>query len=148
MDNRFKGVQTRRAGPRVPPKCVTFIVALMRCIFYTPLWGGGTTQWWVRLITYIAKFYLIRLASQSTFPKGEGCVFVSLPLPCGRYCISAGREAPPYGLCHVDAVVFYVLPFSDSRGRLSLRFVPLPLPCGRFCLSAGRKAPPYRFVRL
>ena len=32
----------------------------------TPLWGGGTTEWWVRLVTNIAKIHLIRLASQST----------------------------------------------------------------------------------
>ena len=63
--------------------------------------------------------------------------------------IALRRDARPRptGLCRVSAVVFYVLPFSDSRGRLSLRFVPLLLPCGRYCLSAGREAPPYRFVR-
>ena len=40
-------------------------------------------------------------------------------MPCGGDCISAGREAPPYG------------------------FVPLLMPCGEDCISAGREAPPY-----
>ena len=34
----------------------------------------------------------------ATFPKREGCGFVPLPLLCDRYCLSAGREAPPYDL--------------------------------------------------
>ena len=32
----------------------------------------------------------------SPLPIGEGCGFVPLPLPCGRYYLPAGREAPPY----------------------------------------------------
>ena len=35
----------------------------------------------------------------------------------------AGREAPPYGLCHENAVVLRPTG-PDSRGRLSLRFGP------------------------
>ena len=144
--NRLGVAQTRRAGPRVPPKGVTFIVALMRCIFYTPLWGGGTLA--VGEVGY--KHSGISTSSvgfAATFPKGEGCVFVPLLLLCDRYCLSAGREAPPYGFVLRWCRCLLCIAFSDSRGRLFLRFVSLPLPCGRYCLSAGREAPPHRFVR-
>ena len=89
------------------------------------------------------------IALRQTIPDSRGRLslrFVPLLLLCDRYCLSAGREAPPYGLCRVSAVVFYVLPFSDSRGRLSLRFVP------RFCcdknihLERAIRESPLRFI--
>ena len=77
--------------------------------------------------------------------QGPALRVVPLLMHCGGECLSAGREAPPYGLCHDNAVVLRPTG-PDSRGRLSLRIVPLLMHCGGECLSAGREAPALRCV--
>ena len=54
--------------------------------------------------------------------RGPALRFVPRLVRCGGCCLSAGREAPPYGLCRVDAL-WWGLPFGGTRGP-ALRFVP------------------------
>ena len=77
--------------------------------------------------------------------------FVPRLMHCGGECLSAGREAPPYGLClfwciavgnafrrdawqrPTDCASFgalrWVMPFGGTRGS-ALRIVPLLVHCG------------------
>ena len=96
--------------------------------------------------------------------RGSAIRIVPRLMLCGGECLSAGREAPPYGLCRVCCRVVgvasrrdarprptvcasfgalrWVMPFGGTRGS-AIRIVPRLMLCGGECLPAGREAVPY-----
>ena len=124
--NRLGVAQTRRAVPRVPPRSVTFIKALTRYIFYPHLWGGGTTQWWVRLITNIAEF----------LPHPSLTLFVPPVSPAGSG--TSGSDNPPE--CHSIPSVSLRYPEGKVVRRSTIALMRHK-PVGRG-LASRRKATP------
>ena len=114
--------QTCRAWPRVPPRSVTFITALTRYIFYPHLWGGGTTQWWVRLITNIAEFLphpSLALLVPPVSPAGSGTSGSDSPPECHSIPSVSLRypEGKVVGLCLFCCFVVGIAFRRDARPR-------------------------------
>ena len=66
--------------------------------------------------------------ARASFPRGEGCGFVPLPLLCDRYCLSAGRRGRrPLRICAISPPIILTLTNYSSFIIHYSSFLPPPL---------------------